>query len=149
MFPFCFTLSTAAGAWFYILNFVTTLSIITNGFLIAVTSQFIDREVYNSIFQEDYEMEVCGNSTDCTLGFVKWSTSEFEMTSLLATTSSSSSAGTNNTAFPLFTVQQLPLYNASTNYSTKVNNQSEWVCQLGACVLNINSQIYYTKFTLR
>ena len=127
MFLFGSTLSTAAGAWFYILNFVTTLSIITNGFLIAVTSQFIDREVYNHIFQAEYEMEVCGNNTDCTLGFVKWSTSEFEMTALLTTTSASSSVGTNNTAFPLYTVQQLPLYNASTNFSTVVSKQPVWV----------------------
>ena len=118
---------STAGAWFYLLNFVTNLCVITNAFLIAVTSQFIDREAYNNIFQEDYEMEVCGNNTDCTLGFVKWSTSEFPMTSLLVSTSSSSSLGTNNTAFPLFTVQQLPLYNASTNYSSVVSVPSQWL----------------------
>ena len=108
---------STTGAWFYLLNFV----------LIAVTSQFIDREAYNNIFQEEYEMDVCNNITDCTLGFVKWSTSEFEMTALLASTSSSSSLGTNNTAFPLFTVQQLPLYNESTNFSTVVSAPSKWL----------------------
>ena len=122
-----FFLSTV-GAWFYILHFVTNLSIVTNAFLIAVTSQFIDRELYSYVFQESYEMEVCGNNTDsCTLGFVKWSTSEFPMSSLLATTSFTTHPPTNNTAFPLFTVQQLPLYNASTNYSTVVSKPSKWV----------------------
>ena len=114
--------SSIAGAWFYLLNFVTNLCVITNAFLIAVTSQFINREVYNYVFRESYVMEVCGNNTDCTLGFVKWSTSEFTMTSLLVSTSSTTNPPTNNTAFPLYTVQELPQFKASDNFATEVSS---------------------------
>lgn len=90
------------GAWFYLLRFITNLCVVTNALLIAVTSQFIDREVYkyNSQYLTSAENECPVNDT---CGFVTWATSGFPLTNLLP--------GTNQvTNFPVYRSQSLKKY---------------------------------------
>ena len=99
------------GAWFYLLRFVTNLCVVTNAFLIAFTSQFIDREVYNAVYQEQTRELHCPDDPDnCPQGVVAWATSPFQMTSLLQLIKGRG----NETTFPIYTVQQLPLYSNET-----------------------------------
>ena len=93
------------GAWFYLLRFVTTLCVVTNALLIAITSQFIDREVYRYNYRDTAtdcnNSSLVVNNTDC--GFVSWATSGISMSTLLE-------SDTDETAFPVYTVQLLPAY---------------------------------------
>ncbi len=94
------------GAWFYLLNFTTSLCVITNAFLIAVTSQFINFEVFNRVFKDDPQVQCSFNDTSlCSDGVVAWSTSPFNMTTLLTPLT-----GTDQTRFPVLTVMSLPKY---------------------------------------
>ena len=97
------------GAWFYLLRFVTNLCVITNAFLIAFTSQFIDREVYNYVYDDDTRDAFCDGSDDCNHGFVTWATSPFDMTALLDTVTG------NETNFPVYSATRLPQYNNESN----------------------------------
>ena len=99
------------GAWFYLLRFVTSLCVVTNAFLIAFTSQFIDREVYNYVYEDDTRASACEDNPDnCEdNGFVTWATSSFDMTALLRPQKG------NETNFPFLTIMQLRQFNNATN----------------------------------
>lgn len=86
------------GAWFYLLRFITTLCVVTNAFLIAFTSQFIDREVYNHVYKDEGT------------GFIDWATSPFTMSTLLEP----AEPGSDESSFPILTVLKLELYNNET-----------------------------------
>ena len=99
------------GAWFYLLQFTTRLCVVTNGLLIAFTSDFIDREVYFKVYS-DQPLNEClsGNGTaveNCPHGLVTWSTSPFKLTSLLQPLKGSH----GETTFPILSVLKTPLYN--------------------------------------
>ena len=101
------------GAWFYLLRFITSLCVVTNALLIAVTSQFIDRELYSRVYSNEpcrgAPESIC-NTTRFDHGFVTWSTSGFSMSTLL------DSLGSNNqTTFPIYTVQQNRQYDSDGN----------------------------------
>ena len=94
------------GAWFYLLNFTTTLCVITNAFLIAVTSQFINFEVFDRAFKDDPMTDCHFNDTSaCSDGVVAWSTSPFTMTDLLKPLKDS-----DETLFPILSVMKLQKY---------------------------------------
>ena len=101
------------GAWFYLLRFVTNLCVVTNALLIAVTSQFIDREVfnYNSQYHTSAENECQARNitptTDC--GFVTWATSAFPLTNLLNGTDGTGDPD-QSTNFPVYRSQSLKKY---------------------------------------
>ena len=99
------------GAWFYLLRFVTSLCVVTNAFLIAFTSQFIDREVYNYVFEDDVREAACNEdpSTCEDKGFVTWATSSFDMTALLRPQDG------NETNFPFLSILQLRQFDNETN----------------------------------
>ncbi|XP_011409598.1 PREDICTED: anoctamin-7-like [Amphimedon queenslandica] len=88
------------GIWFHLLRFVTNLSVVTNALLIAVTSQFIDRELFDRVYKDEPEY----NSGDGS--YARWATSEFQFTNLLRSVDDS-----GKTTFPVFTAQQLYEYN--------------------------------------
>ena len=87
------------GIWFHLLRFVTNLSVVTNALLIAVTSQFIDRELFNRVYKDDPEYNT-GNGS-----YARWATSEFQFTNLLRSVDDS-----GRTTFPVFTAQGLYEY---------------------------------------
>ena len=99
------------GAWFYLLRFVTNLCVVTNALLIAVTSQFIDREVYkyNSQYHTSAENECqARNITGC--GFVTWATSAFPLTNLLLNGTDQTNNPVQSTNFPVYRSQSLKKY---------------------------------------
>lgn len=98
------------GAWFHLLRFVTSLCVVTNALLIAITSQFIDRELYANVYSSD----------NMTGGFVNWATSEFTLQSLLTPTF----PGDNVTSFPVYTALDLDLYDENNN-KVMVNGQQQ------------------------
>ncbi len=98
------------GAWFYLLRFVTNLCVVTNAFLIAFTSQFIDREVYNHVYENDVQTQQdCTDPDGCTRGFVTWATSSYNMTVLLEPVEG------DQTVFPIFDIMSLQLYDFNTS----------------------------------
>ena len=92
------------GIWYHLLRFVTNLCVVTNALLIAVTSQFIDRELFNRAYKDDPEYN---NDTG---SYVRWATSEFKLSKLLQ-----SSAPDMATNFPVYTAQILEEYDNSGN----------------------------------
>ena len=86
------------GIWYHLLRFVTNLCVVTNALLIAVTSQFIDRELFNRAYKDE-------NGS-----YVRWATSEFNLSKLLQ-----SSAPDMATNFPVYTAQILEEYDDSGN----------------------------------
>ena len=98
------------GAWFYLLRFITSLCVVTNALLIAVTSQFIDRELYSRVYSDEpcrgAPESIC-NTTRFDHGFVTWSTSGFSMSTLLDPLGSN-----NQTTFPIYTVQENRQYDS-------------------------------------
>ena len=108
------------GAWFFLLNFVTRLCVISNAFIIAITSTFIDREVFRNVYDTNETQTLLCNSgsvrvENCTedpiLGFVAWSTTPFPLTTLLEPLTDVE----NNTAFPVYRRQRLEDYNGDTS----------------------------------
>ena len=61
---FFFALLVCTGAWYGILDVVSKFSVVTNAWLIAVTSSFIPHEV----FQYQYQTETNNNYADWSLG---------------------------------------------------------------------------------
>lgn len=109
------------GAWFYLLRFITNLCVVTNALLIAVTSQFIDREVYkyNSQYHTSAESECPANNTEC--GFVTWATSAFPLTNLLP--------GINqSTNFPVYRSQSLKKYENGDVVSALIILLCDFIC---------------------
>lgn len=86
------------GAWFYLLRFVTNLCVVTNALLIALTSQFIDRELFDKAFSSD---SLFTNGR----GFVTWATSDFYLVDLL-----NASASNTSTNFPAYSAQEILKY---------------------------------------
>ena len=79
---------------------------ITNAFLIAVTSQFINFEVFNRVFKGDPSIVDCDlNSTACSDGVVAWSTSPFDLTALLKPLDNK-----DETFFPVYSAMTLEKY---------------------------------------
>ena len=109
------------GAWFYLLRFVTNLCVVTNAFLIAFTSQFIDREVYNHLYEND----------EADRGFVSWATSPFNMTQLLTPVEG------NETVFPVYSVMLLEKYeNGTSEVVSKMSLSIILIIYLiGRCIL--------------
>ena len=104
------------GAWFYLLRFVTNLCVVTNAFLIAVTSSFIDREVYNYVYNDIAPSLYCPEDpSNCEKGFVTWATSSFTLGSLLHPIFN----GSDLTSFPVYTAHDLALY--TDNGTRRVN----------------------------
>ena len=91
------------GIWYHLLRFVTNLCVVTNALLIAVTSQFIDRELFNRAYKDDPEYNNGSGS------YVRWATSEFHFSNLLKPIDSE-----GRTTFPVFTAQQLYEYHNMT-----------------------------------
>lgn len=89
------------GAWFHLLKFVTNLCVVTNALLISVTSQFIDRELFDRAYSDD-PIYTDGR------GFVTWATSEFFLVDLINTTANNSA-----TTFPAYSAQELLQYDAN------------------------------------
>ena len=92
------------GIWYHLLRFVTNLCVVTNALLIAVTSQFIDRELFNRAYKDDPEY-TAGNGS-----YVRWATSEFKLSKLLQ-----SSAPDMATNFPVYSAQLLEAYDKDGN----------------------------------
>ena len=91
------------GAWFYILDVISKLSVVTNAFLIAVTSQFIPFEVYTrGGYNQEYQNNVGQADLPTLAGYVNWSVSPFEVDVLF-----------NGSAFPALSALELQLYNGS------------------------------------
>ena len=96
---------------------MTNLSVVTNALLIAVTSRFIDHELFNRVYKDDPEYSN-GNGS-----FAHWSTSEFKFTDLLR---SVNDAG--RTTFPVFTAQQLYQYNDDGDIVSLVAHMHSYYC---------------------
>ena len=105
----------SAGAWFYLLNFVTKLCVISNAFIIAITSQFIDRLMFQYVYDNNEthallcnsgSVDIPGCMENRTLGFVAWSTSPFRLSTLLTPIDED----TDNTVFPYYELQVLEQY---------------------------------------
>ena len=99
------------GAWFYILRFVTVFCVVINALIIAFTSSFIDREVYERLYgnqlPEDCNSAATNNATDCTqLGIVAWSTSPVNLSVLLEPREGADM----ETSFPFLEILKVPLY---------------------------------------
>jgi anoctamin-1 len=58
------------GIWYRILDCISKLSVITNGFIIAFTSDFIPRLVYKYFYSKNYNLD----------GYVDWTLSRFNTT---------------------------------------------------------------------
>ena len=93
------------GAWYYIMDIVSKLSVVTNAWLIAVTANYIPFLVYRGL---GYDAVQKMNYPNTTLGFVHWSQSSFSLSVLL-----NDSAGSSSSAFPLPTSLKLKLYDES------------------------------------
>ena len=114
------------GAWFGLLEFVTKLCVLTNAFLIAITSDFINRAVYNIVYNNNKtHTELCESGSvvveGCkeTLGLAAWSTSPFELSTLLQPVNSNDSEiGLSN--FPFYGVQLMHGYNLTTGDKLEV-----------------------------
>ncbi|XP_019861048.1 PREDICTED: anoctamin-7-like isoform X1 [Amphimedon queenslandica] len=101
------------GLWFHLLRFVTNLSVVTNALLIAFTSQFIDRELFDRVYKNEPEFN-SGRG-----GFVRWATSSFSLTALLQ-----SATPNGDTNFPVYTAQSLLAFDGDGNEVT-VNGQDQ------------------------
>ena len=114
------------GAWFGLLEFVTKLCVLTNAFLIAITSDFINRAVYNIVYNNNKtHTELCESGSvvvegcEETLGLAAWSTSPFELSTLLQPVNSNDSEiGLSN--FPFYGVQLMHGYNLTTGDKLEV-----------------------------
>ena len=94
------------GAWFYLLKFTTNLCVISNAFLIAFTSEFIDLEVYRRVYSDELQQPCYLENSSCSDGVVAWSTSAFSLSNLLQPIE-----GTNGeTTFPFLSVMRTKLY---------------------------------------
>ena len=94
------------SAWYQILNFTTMLCVVTNAFVIAFTSSFIDRAVYNRFYREEKSGNCSlDNAKNCSNDFVAWTTSSFSLSSLLQP-----KEGSPETDFPLLAVLRNPMY---------------------------------------
>lgn len=98
------------AVWLSIIQFVTTLSVITNGLIIAFTSTYIDRLVYQYVYNSANisDLASCSVEDDCSpdRGFVTWSTSSFELKALLEP----NGVADKTTDFPLLSILKLPMY---------------------------------------
>ena len=83
---------------------MTNLSVVTNALLIAVTSQFIDRELFNRVYKDNAEYN-SGRG-----GFALWATSNFSLTALLQ-----SDTANGPTNFPVYTAQTILEFDDSGN----------------------------------
>lgn len=108
------------GAWFGLLEFVTKLCVLTNAFLIAITSDLINRSVYNLVYNNNKTRnELCDSGSvvvegcEDTLGLAAWSTSPFELSTLLQPGNSDEDNITLSN-FPFYAVQLLHGYNMTT-----------------------------------
>ena len=116
---------------------MTNLSVVTNALLIAVTSQFIDRELFNRVYKDDPEYNT-GNGS-----FARWATSEFPFTNLLRSVDDDGS-----TTFPVFTAQQLYEYNDNGDIVSLVAHLYSYCCTVLHFLIHINILMLYRKFEL-
>lgn len=65
------------GAWFDVLNFLSTCAVVTNGFVIAFTSEFIPRVVY--MFGEGFDEVMNRGYLE---GFVEWKLSKVKISDM-------------------------------------------------------------------
>lgn len=129
-FHFCHT----QGAWYHLLDFVTKLCVLTNAFLIAVTSSFINRTVYDLVYNNNKtHAELCESGSvrveGCqdSLGLVAWSTSPFDLSTLLQPTGSNESEITLSN-FPFYSVQTMKDVNLTTGEKLNVRTFNKIAC---------------------
>jgi hypothetical protein len=114
------------GAWFNLLRFVTKFCIVTNALLIALTSNQIDKIIYNTYYSNisEYEPLLCPGGTEdnrCHHGFVTWATSEFPLMTLLDRTFPDN----NITAFPVYSAHDLDAFVPGTTDKITVNGTDQ------------------------
>ncbi len=108
-----------SGAWFTILNVVSSIAVLTNGLLIAVTTQFIPFEVYihggySDQYKNSIENTAFGNATRThdLSGYIQWSVSPFPLSALL-----------DGQAFPAYSAHALVMYDDRGNKITNKNGE--------------------------
>eukprot|EP00731_Ephydatia_muelleri_P029832 Em0021g355a len=109
------------GAWYYIMDIVSKLAVITNAWLIAVTANFIPYLVYTGL---GYDAVQKMNYPNTTLGFVHWSQSSFGLQTLLNDSVGSSSA------FPFPAILELKVYDEAGNVVTSSTSSSDYLVYL-------------------
>ena len=96
---------------------------LTNAFLIAITSDFVNRSVYSLVYNNNKtHAELCESGSvvvegcEESLGLTAWSTSPFELSTLLQPQNSNNTL----TNFPFYGVQLLHGYNMTTGDKLEV-----------------------------
>ena len=145
-----FTTLPRVGAWFTVLHIVSSMAVLTNGLLIAITAQFIPFQVYvrggySAEYIKSIENSSFGRDTKVhdLSGYIQWSTSPFALSRLL-----------DGQAFPAYSAQALEMYDDSGNEVTNDNGESilylpfiDFECLYEAVRYNVSTSAFFSNYS--